>query len=471
MAHRAQRFRWDKDRNTLVLVDVNSQGREVLRQCVAGERAKRALLKEYHDTPCAGHQGFERTYAAIADNYFWPRLRRAVTRYIKTCNSCQRSKADPTAATAPLHPIETPTSPGEVLSLDFVEVPMSLRGHDYIMVVVDKFSKLLRIAATTKKVDAQGAAELFLQLTLPTFARLPTTLISDRDPRFTAELWQQLWTSVGTTLKMTTAHRPQADGQTERANRVVLEYLRHYVNAAGSDWDAPVRLAQLEFALNSKLSSASQTTPYELHLGRPAVPPAALGAPSVKPGEAEPIHSVWRRAREAMQEAEDQMVKTAGGRVRATPRFKVGDKVLLHTRNYEQYRTHKLAYPYIGPFTGKKVPSATTVVLDIDQSWYNIHPTINIEAIKPYDDARDQQPPPQKYDAQGQPVFDMERIIAERKHYKTKQYLVRWEGYGPEYDTWEPEYKVRKCKEIWQAYQATLPGKRPTRRSQRREGE
>jgi hypothetical protein len=52
-------------------------------------------------------------------------------------------------------------------------------------------------------------------------------VISDRDPRFTAEVWRETWARLGTNLKMTTAHRPQADGQSKRANRQVVEYLRH----------------------------------------------------------------------------------------------------------------------------------------------------------------------------------------------------------------------------------------------------
>jgi hypothetical protein len=465
LRHRAKRFRWDKEQRALYLVDRTPDGEELLRRCVANIRNQQALIREYHDAPTGGHQGPERTYALLSQQYFWPRMKKAIERYIKSCDSCQRTKAN-TSAKTPIHPLDVPTAPGECVSVDFTEVPPSLRGHDYIMVVVDKFSKLVKIAPTTKSITAEGAAELFLTLVLPTFARLPRDIVSDRDPRFTADLWQSLWRNLGTELKMTTAHRPQGDGQTERANRQVLEYLRHYCNSAGSDWDAPARIAQLEFALNSKRSEPLEAAPYEVHLGRAAVHPAALNEPN--PKQTDSITTMWRHTRETLNEACDRMARQAGPHVRARV-FKVGDKVLLHTRNYPQFRQHKLAQPFIGPFTVKAVPSESTVVLDITQSWYrDIHPTVNVDSIKRYDDRRQQAAPPQQLDGQGKPVYNMERIISERVRRGRKQYLIRWQGYGPEDDTWEPEYKARRNKELWEAYKLTLPAKTTTR--QRRRG-
>ena len=286
---RAARFRLEGD--ALWLVDASELGRQLLRRCVAGQQNQDALIKNYHNPRTGGHQGAERTLAALTENFFFPRMSRRVRHFVGSCDSCQRVKAD-NSRTAPIHPVDIPASPGEVVSLDFLEVPQSLRGNNYILTMVDKFSKLVKVVPTTKEVTAEKAAELVLSCTLPTFARLPGAIISDRDSRFTAELWQHLWSTLGVTLRMTTAHRPQADGQSERANRQILEYLRHYVNAAGSDWDSPTALAQLEFALNSSMSSATRVSPYEALMGRAPVAPAALGQPVNK--ATEPIQAKCR---------------------------------------------------------------------------------------------------------------------------------------------------------------------------------
>lgn len=264
--------------DALFVRDTDSTGCERLRRCVAGQSAQLLLLRSYHDSPTGGHQGAERTLLALSEHFFWPRMRAAVTRYVKACDSCQLTKG--TTTSAPVQPIQTPPAPGHTLSLDFTEVPCSVRGNDYLLTLVDKFSKMIKVFPTTKAITAEQAAELTLALSLNTFARVPEVLISDRDPRFTAAIWQRVWTLLNVQCKMTTAHRPQADGQTERAHRQVLEYLRHYCNEAGSDWDDPTKLAQLEFALNSKVSASTGTTAFQLHLGRAAVPPAAMGTPT-----------------------------------------------------------------------------------------------------------------------------------------------------------------------------------------------
>jgi hypothetical protein len=457
--HRAQRFRV-RDGN-LYYVDMTDTGREHLRRCVAGQDSWMQLVKAYHDSRTGGHQSAARTLDAISEHFYWPKMHKCVTRYVHACDSCQRMKAS-ARPQVPIQPVEAPTAPGQVITLDFLEVPKSLRGNNYILTMVDKFTKLIKVRATTKEVDAAGAAELVLTTLLPTFARLPDSLISDRDTRFTAELWTHLWNYLGVGLRMTTAHRPQADGQSERANRQILEYLRHFVNQVGSDWDSPVNLASLEFALNEKPSSATGLSPFELHLGRPAVAPAALGTPADDTAPDAAVHTKWRLARDGMQEAGDRMVRDQG----AVPTgdanlFRVGDKVLISLTNYPQFRTNKLTAPYIGPFKVKALrkKSPAVVVVDVPKR-FGIHNVINVAQLKKYDTSREDNPePPPVYDEYGKPWFDIEIIMLGRMYRGKMQYLVRWKGYGPEADSWEPESSVKDSTQL-RDYLLTLPAKK-----------
>lgn len=61
--------------------------------------------------------------------------------------------------------------------------------------------------------------------------------MSDRDPRFTSQIWQQIWAECGTHLAMSSSFHPESDGLTEQHNRVIQEMLRAYVNETGSNWD------------------------------------------------------------------------------------------------------------------------------------------------------------------------------------------------------------------------------------------
>ena len=130
-------------------------------------------------------------------------------------------------------------------------------------------------------------------------------------------------------------------------------------------------------------------------------------------------------------------------------RVKIGDKVLLHLRNYPQFRAHKLTAPYIGPFVVKGTPSLTTVEVDIPKR-FRIHRVINIDQLKRYNEPADAgssgqaPPPPPLKDAQGRDLFIIDRILMQRKYRNKQQYLVRWAGYGPEDDSWEDEGQLRE---------------------------
>jgi hypothetical protein len=254
---------------------------------------------------------------------------------------------------------------------------------------------------------------------------------------------------------MATAHRPQTDGQTERANRQVQEYLRHYVNSNGSDWDAPATLAMLEFSLNSHVSTATATTAYELHLGRRAMTPAVVER-SVTKANAVPLEARWRLARDVLHQTQEKMVETgSSSKLRDKVVYNPGDEVLLNTRSYPQLRAHKLSAPYYGPLKVKRMPSAATVELELPAGW-EIHPIINIESVKRYErDANVAPPPAPIIDDKGRETFLIEKVIGLRTLRGRKQCRVRWLGYGPEHDSWEPMRNI--AKEFVDAYRATLP--------------
>ena len=105
--------------------------------------------------------------------------------------------------------------------MDFVFVfPKDDRTNTGILVFVDRFSKMVHLVAVSELITAQGCARVFID-TIFRLHGLPRELVSDRDPRFTAESWQSVFRSLGTRLKMSTSDHPETDGQTERVNRVL----------------------------------------------------------------------------------------------------------------------------------------------------------------------------------------------------------------------------------------------------------
>ena len=119
-------------------------------------------------------------------------------------------------------PIPIPEECWEVVSMDFITgLPVS-SGFDEIITVVDKLSKSPRYAATHTNVDAPQV--------VVRYHGLPEFIISGRDPKFTSNVWRALMAVMGTKLSMTTSHRTQADGQTERQNLILEDALRCMVS-------------------------------------------------------------------------------------------------------------------------------------------------------------------------------------------------------------------------------------------------
>ena len=79
------------------------------------------------------------------------------------------------------------------------------------------------------------AADLFYRNVVKYFG-LPKDIVSDKDSRFTGQFWTVLFRFLGSQLKFSTANHPQIDGQTERINVVLEDYLRHYVTPSQKNW-------------------------------------------------------------------------------------------------------------------------------------------------------------------------------------------------------------------------------------------
>ena len=134
-----------------------------------------------------------------------------------------------------LQPLPIPDRPWQQVSLDLITaLPRSRNGHDAIVVFVDKLTKMVHYVATTTDVTAPQLALLFIREVCRLHG-VPDSILSDRDPRFTASFWGSFWSQLGSKLVMSTAYHPQTDGQTERANRTLEEMLRAYVNWRQSD--------------------------------------------------------------------------------------------------------------------------------------------------------------------------------------------------------------------------------------------
>ena len=136
-------------------------------------------------------------------------------RYIDGCAICQQNKVNTHPTTPPLNPIKGSNRPFAQLTTDLITALPECDGYDSLLVVVDQgLTKGVILAPCTKKIDALGVAQIFLEKVYPRFG-LHDTLISDRGPQFASQVALEMSKLLGVKLKFSTAYHPQTDGETE----------------------------------------------------------------------------------------------------------------------------------------------------------------------------------------------------------------------------------------------------------------
>jgi hypothetical protein len=421
---------------------------------------RRGILYEVHDAPYSGHMGVAKTVQAVYKMYWWPKWRQFVTQYVQTCTSCQRNKATNQLPAGLLHPLPIPSQPWDSVSMDFIaQLPPANNGHDAIIVFVDRLTKMVHLASTSTTVTAEGTAQLFADHVFKLHG-VPKDIVTDRGSTFVAQFMTELLRLVGTKHNRTTAYHPQSDGQTERVNRVLEEMLRHYVGGVRHrDWANCLSAA--EFAINNAHHESTGTTPFRLNFGRdPHLPLSVSQTTSSGARVASQAASFADRmstgladAKRCLQAAQHRQ-KVYYDLKRRDVSFQVGEEVFLSTKNISLRRTgdkgstHKLMPKYIGPFPIVHVVGRGAYALKLPEH-LKIHPIFHVSLLKPYKKDSDParvQPPPAPIELENGPEYFVGGIRNHRSrgsgNRKTREFLVQWTGYGPEFDTWEPESAV-----------------------------
>jgi hypothetical protein len=156
-------------------------------------------------------------------------------------------------------------NPFQTISIDLITDLPESKGYDSILTVVDHgCSKAAVFLPCCKTIDAAGVARLYAERIFPFFS-IPRQVILDRDPRFTARFTKEFCGVLKIDQNLCTTYHPQTDGQSERANQRVEQYLRIYGNSEQNDWVDLLPMAQ--YTHNAWKNESTQATPFDLLIG------------------------------------------------------------------------------------------------------------------------------------------------------------------------------------------------------------
>lgn len=183
---------------------------------------------------------------------------------VKNCEVCHKNKNDSGPSPGLLQPLPIPDQAWTHINMDFIEgLPMS-GGKNVILVVVDRFTKYGHFLALSHPFTAQMVAKSFLDHIYKLHG-LPVSILTDRDKVFTSHFWKELFKILGVTLNLTSAYHPQSDGQTERLNQCLENYLRCMTSSCPKQWLK--WLSMVEHWYNNNYHTALKLTPFQALYG------------------------------------------------------------------------------------------------------------------------------------------------------------------------------------------------------------
>ena len=448
-----------------------------------------ALFQEIHDSPLAGHPGFHKLIAYIRRHFVGPKLRPDALDFIRSCPQCQKSKPRHDKHYGEIMPLQPPEEPWQDISLDLITKLPKSNNYTAILVIVDRFSKMAHFIPTHHDSNAPALA----QQVFDNIIRLhgfPRSIVSDRDTRFLSNFWTELFDLTQTTLRFSTANHPQSDGQTERTNRTLEQYLRIYVENKPHDWANYLTLA--EIAYNNATHSAIGTSPfylvYQRHINLPfdLATSDLLSRNSAVESLMNQRKDVIDKAREQLATAYERMIRQNTGKALPSP-FQTDDLVLVHRaafrRSYTTPDLNKFDARWYGPFKIIKVINSNAYKLDLPQQ-FNAHNVINVTFLTPYrlSDRFPRLHPDQIHlppveaeddDTDDEPEYEIEaildfRLAKRRRRYTSKQqrmkqldistdpndyeFEVKWKGYERHEATWEPYEHLTNAKAVFEAF-------------------
>lgn len=252
---------------------------------------------------------------------------------------------------------------------------------------------------------------------------------------------------------MSSPYHPETDGQTERMNAILEQYLRIYVNYLQDDWENWLHLA--EFAANNQASETTGLSPFFATYGQDPIWQFDFSEDPQTPEERD-AHEVAKKMQEIKEHLQAEIGRAqarqqdqADRRRTPAPNFQVGNLVWFNAQNVVTQRpSRKLDHRRLGPYKITKVISPYAFEIDFPRT-VRYHRVQHVSLLDPYDDdplPGQHNPPPPPVIVDDEEEWHVQEILDARMRRRQLEYLVKWVGYDE--TTWEPARNINGIQAI-----------------------
>jgi hypothetical protein len=378
-------------------------------------------------------------------------MKKSVETFVAECPVCQRSKFENCPYPSLLTPLPIPEIAWSFISMDFNEGLPKFEGKDTILVVVDRLTKFAHFLALAHPFTAQSIAQLFIDQIIKLHG-IPVAIVTDGDMIFTSKLWQDIFKSLKISLQYSTAYHPQADGQTERVNQCLKNYLRCMTFLEPKKWISWLPLAEYWYNINYHTSLKS--TPFEALYG---YAPPLISEIMVPSPESQAMDFIARkqqmitRLKENLAQAQARTKKYADMN-RTERSFSVGDMVYLKLQPFRHtafglHQNLKLSSKFYGPFRILAKVGQAAYKLHLP-STADIHPIFHVSQLKkhlgPRAVPKDNLPmvtPDGHIKVQSVSVLDTRAM--QRRDEVVTQWLIQRQNLSADQATWEDKLFIK----------------------------
>ncbi|XP_076032468.1 uncharacterized protein LOC143020190 [Oratosquilla oratoria] len=344
------------------------------RQVMLPRVYRKEVLRLGHDSPLSGHLGVRKTLDRIWQHFYWPGIRRDVAQHCRTCHTCQLvGKPNQPVPVAPLKPIPVGEEPFAKVIVDIVgPLPKTARGHEYILTLMDTFSRYPE-AIPLRKVRAK----VVLHELISFFTKwgLPRELQTDQGSVFLSREVMQSLGALGITKVTSSAYHPQSQGALERYHQTLKTMLRKWCLENDTGWDQA--LPYLLFAVREVPNESLGLSPFALVFGHEVRGPLKVLKECLLKGHSSApkdmsksvtdmkgkLAACWEMARENLMSAQERM-KRHYDRNAKIREFNPGDSVLALL----PFQGNPLRAKFSGPYeVAKRVGELNYIVATPDR--------------------------------------------------------------------------------------------------------